>query len=170
MRPSDLLQVFHENESSLRPILLPNLQNRSTRGGYILKGSDTQYSFQVHFIPWKMKVKVVIDLWTFRDLDFSRVVHSRPVIGPFATRYFSHLFDPSRFATSVIFAVCRLLTVNYLLTTSCIRSDTRKFYSLLNKYVMVFQLHASFMLQCSHSVEKKPELHTSNPASYGGLH
>ena len=28
------------------------------------------------------------DLWTFRDLDFSRVVHSRPMIGPFATRYF----------------------------------------------------------------------------------
>ena len=35
------------------------------------------------------------DLWTFRDLDFSRVVLSRPMIGPFATRYFSHLFDPS---------------------------------------------------------------------------
>ena len=43
------------------------------------------------------------DLWTFRDLDFSRVFLSRPMIGPFATRYFSHLFDPSRFATSVIF-------------------------------------------------------------------
>ena len=43
------------------------------------------------------------DLWTFRDLDFSRVVLSRPMVGPFATRYFSHLFDPSRFATSVIF-------------------------------------------------------------------
>ena len=46
------------------------------------------------------------DLWTFRDLEFSRVVLSRPMIGPFATRYFRHLFDPSRFATSVIFAVC----------------------------------------------------------------
>ena len=53
------------------------------------------------------------DLLTFRDLDFSRVVLSRPMIGPFATRYFSHLFDPSRFATSVIFAVSRQLTVNY---------------------------------------------------------
>ena len=62
------------------------------------------------------------DLWTFRDLDFSRVVLSRPMIGPFATRYFSHLFDPSRFATSVIFAVCRQITVNYSLTTSCIQS------------------------------------------------
>ena len=50
------------------------------------------------------------DLWTFRDLDFSRVVLSRPMIGPFATLYFSHLFDPSRFATSVIFAVCCQLT------------------------------------------------------------
>ena len=40
-------------------------------------------------------------------MDFSRVVLSRPMIGPFATRYFSHLFDPSRFATSVIFVVCR---------------------------------------------------------------
>ena len=47
------------------------------------------------------------DLWTFRDLDFSRVVLSRPIIGPFATGYFSHLFDPSRFATSVIFHVSR---------------------------------------------------------------
>ena len=62
------------------------------------------------------------DVWTFRDLDFSRVVLSRPMIGPFATRYFSHLFDPSRFATSVIFAVCCQLTVNYSLTTSCIQS------------------------------------------------
>ena len=58
----------------------------------------------------------VSDLWTFRDLDFSRVVLSRPMIGPFATRYFSHLFDPSLFATSVIFAVCCQLTVNYSLT------------------------------------------------------
>ena len=56
------------------------------------------------------------DLWTFRDLDFSRVVLSRPMVGPFATRYFSHLFDPRRFATSVIFAVCCQLTVNYSLT------------------------------------------------------
>ena len=55
------------------------------------------------------------DLWTFRDLEFSRVVFSGPIIGPFATRYFSHLFDPSRFATSVNFAVCRQLTVNYTL-------------------------------------------------------
>ena len=62
------------------------------------------------------------DLWSFRNLDFSRVVLSRPMIGPFATRYFSHLFDPSRFATSVIFAVCCQLTVNYSLTTSCIQS------------------------------------------------
>ena len=53
-----------------------------------------------------------IDLWTFRDLDFLRVVLLRPMIGPFATWYFSHLFDPSRFATSVIFAVCCQLTVN----------------------------------------------------------
>ena len=55
------------------------------------------------------------DLWTFRDLDFSRVVLSRPMIGPFATRYFSHLFDPSRFATSVTFAVCCQLNLNYSL-------------------------------------------------------
>ena len=46
-----------------------------------------------------------------RFIDFSRVVLSRPMIGPFATRYFSHLFAPSRFATSVIFAVCCQLTV-----------------------------------------------------------
>ena len=55
------------------------------------------------------------DLWTFRDLDVSRVVLLRPMIRPFATRYFSHLLDPSRFATSVIFAVCCQLTVNYSL-------------------------------------------------------
>ena len=65
---------------------------------------------------------VLNDLWTFRDLDFSRVVLSRPMIGPFATQYFSHLFDPSRSATSVIFAVCCQLTVNYSLTTSCIQA------------------------------------------------
>ena len=62
-----------------------------------------------------------------RFMDFSR-----PGLfagSPFATYYwsfrdpvFSHLFDPSRFATSVIFAVCRQLTVNYSLTTSCIQS------------------------------------------------
>ena len=63
-----------------------------------------------------------LDLWTFRDLDFLRVVLSRPMIGPFATQYFSHLFDPSRFATSVIFAVCCQLTVNYSLTTKCIQA------------------------------------------------
>ena len=61
------------------------------------------------FLDWV----ALIDLWTFLDLDFSRVVLSRPMIGPFLTRYFSHLFDPSRFATSVIFAVCCQLTVNY---------------------------------------------------------
>ena len=44
------------------------------------------------------------DLWTFRDLDFSRVVLSRPTIGPFATWYFSHLFDPGRFAIYGLFA------------------------------------------------------------------
>ena len=58
----------------------------------------------------------------FRDLDFSRVVLSRPVIGPFATRYFSHPCHPSRFATSEIFSVCQQLIVNYSLTTlSCIQ-------------------------------------------------
>ena len=57
------------------------------------------------------------DLWTFRD----RVVLSRPMIGLFTTQYFLHLSDPSRLATSVIFAVCCQLTVNYSLTTSCIK-------------------------------------------------
>ena len=60
---------------------------------------------------------MVVDLWTFRDLDFLRVGLSRPMIGPFATRYFSHLFDPSGFATSVIFVACCQLTVNYSLNT-----------------------------------------------------
>ena len=60
------------------------------------------------------------------------MVFSRPGLfagSPFATYdwsfrdpVFSHLFDPSRFATSVIFAVCCQLTVNYSLTTSCIQS------------------------------------------------
>ena len=39
---------------------------------------------------------LLLDLWTFRDLTLSRVVLSRPMFGPFATRYFSHPFDPSR--------------------------------------------------------------------------
>ena len=37
--------------------------------------------------------------------------------GSFATRYFSHLFDLSRFATSLFFAVVRQFTVNFSLTT-----------------------------------------------------
>ena len=41
------------------------------------------------------------DLWTFHDLDFSQVVLSRPMVGPFATRYFSHLFDPVTIAQTV---------------------------------------------------------------------
>ena len=70
--------------------------------------------FRLSVVPDTGSVAMeVTDLWTFRDLNFSRVVLSRPMIGPFATRYFSHLFDPSRFATSVIFVVCRQLTVNY---------------------------------------------------------
>ena len=69
-------------------------------------------------LKWQSAVSIRGDLRTFRDLDFSRVVLSRPMIGPFATWYFSHLFDPSRFANSVIFAVCCQLTVNYSLTTS----------------------------------------------------
>ena len=80
------------------------------------------------------------DLWTFRDLDFSRVVLSRPMIGPFATRYFSHLFDPSLFATSVIFAVYRQLTVNYSLTTSCFQwfllISISQFYFTTFKFVL----------------------------------
>ena len=78
-------------------------------------------SFAMFVYPAKIVRVRKSDLWTFRDLDFSRVVLSRPMIGPFAARYFSHLFDLSRFATSVIFAFCCQLTVNYLLTTSCIQ-------------------------------------------------
>ena len=37
-------------------------------------------------------------------------------IGSFATRYFSNLFDLSRFATSLFFAAARQLTVDYSLT------------------------------------------------------
>ena len=88
-----------------------------------VRGTLKQYINQINFLKMHFKMTLQdIDLWTFRDLDFSRVVLSRPMIGPFATLYFSHLFDPSRFATSVIFAVCRQLTVNYSLTTSCIQS------------------------------------------------
>ena len=47
------------------------------------------------------------------DPESSRVVLSRPMTGPFATPYFSHLFYTSRFANSVIFAVCCQLTVNF---------------------------------------------------------
>ena len=55
---------------------------------------------------------ISFDLWTFRDLDsFATYDWSFPV------RSFSHLFDPSRFTTKVIFAVCCQLTVNYSLTT-----------------------------------------------------
>ena len=54
----------------------------------------------------------------FRDLVCSQLVRSLPPIGPFATLYFSHLIDPSRFATTMFFAASRpIMTVNYSLTT-----------------------------------------------------
>ena len=46
-------------------------------------------------------------IWTFRDMDFSWVVLSRH-IGPFATRYFSHHLDPSRFLGAVYTGISRL--------------------------------------------------------------
>ena len=77
--------------------------------------------FSTVFYPILLNLQVMMtcmrarrSLKGFMDFSrpgFSRVVLSRPMIGPFATRYFSHLFDPSRFATSVIFAVCRQLTL-----------------------------------------------------------
>ena len=55
-----------------------------------------------------------------------------PFIGSFATQYFSHLFDLSRFAAMLFFAVVRQLTINYSLTTGIhqsllIRSVIRTF-------------------------------------------
>ena len=43
-------------------------------------------------------------VWMFRDLVRSHLVLSLHPIGPFATWYFSHLIDPSRFATTMFFA------------------------------------------------------------------
>ena len=57
-------------------------------------------------------------IWMFRYSVRSHLVRSRPPIGPFATRYFSHLIDHSRFATTMFFTASRpIMTVNYSLTT-----------------------------------------------------
>ena len=62
------------------------------------------------------------DLWIFCYLTCSDLDLLLPFIGSFATRYFSHLFNLSTFATSLFFAVTvvRQLTVNYSLTTQWI--------------------------------------------------
>ena len=69
------------------------------------KGQVGQYGGETVLAPNAHCYKPAVslnELWTFRDLTLSRVVLSRPMFGPFATRYFSHPFDPSRFATSVV--------------------------------------------------------------------
>ena len=121
MLPVNFIWHCRKMTSLITKILSETYKAKLTSCGYVWHmqkvGAKKAGKYSCHFCfceGWS-------DLWTFRDLDFSRVVHSRPMIGPFATRYFSHLFDPSRFATSVIFAVCRQLTVNYSLTTSCIQ-------------------------------------------------
>ena len=48
----------------------------------------------------------------FRYLTVSHQETSHLLIGEFATRYFSHLSDPRRFATSLLFSKVRLFTVS----------------------------------------------------------
>ena len=48
----------------------------------------------------------------FRFLAVSHQETSHLLIGEFATRYFSHLSDPRRFATALLFAVDCLITVS----------------------------------------------------------
>ena len=57
-------------------------------------------------------VAFFVGLWIFRYLTCSHLDQSLPFIGSFATRYFSHLFDPSRFVNSLFFAVIRRVTIN----------------------------------------------------------
>ena len=62
---------------------------------------------------WTITWLILIILYWFMDLSLPYLFALGSFIGSFATRYFSHLFDLSRFATSLFFAVVRQLTVNY---------------------------------------------------------
>ena len=82
------------------------------------------------------------DLWTFPYLTCSRLVLSLPFIYSFATRYFSHLFDLSRFATTFFFAVVRQLTINYSLTTGIHQS------LLIRSVIRTFTIDFNCFLTC----------------------
>ena len=71
-----------------------------------------------------------------------RTVLSLPFIGSFATGYFSHLFDLSRFATSLFFEVVRQLTINYSLTT-CIHQSL-----LIRSVIRTFNKDFNWFLTC----------------------
>ena len=83
------------------------------------------------------------DLWIFRYLTCSRLVLSLPFIGSFAARYFLHLFDLSRFATTLFFAVVRQLTINYSLTTGIHQS------LLICPVIRTFNIDFNWFLTCS---------------------
>ena len=82
------------------------------------------------------------DLWIFRYLTCSRLVLSLPFIGSFATQYFSHLFDFSRFAATLFFAVVRQLTINYSLTTGIHQS------LLIRSVIRTFNIDFNWFLTC----------------------
>ena len=82
------------------------------------------------------------DLWIFRYLTCSRLVLSLPFIGSFASRYFSHLFDLSRFATTLFFAVVRQLTINYSLTTGIHQS------LLIRSVIRTYNIDFNWFLTC----------------------
>ena len=110
--PSALLPINFLNFSE-RLLLFDAFKNKELRGCE----KSTKSTFSAIFSWYESE----LDWLLGRFMDLSRVVLSRPMVGPFATRYFSHLFYPSRFATSVIFAVCRQLSVKHSLNTPCIQ-------------------------------------------------
>ena len=82
------------------------------------------------------------DLWIFRYLTRSRLILSLPFIGSFATWYFSHLFDLSRFATTLFFAVVRHLTINYSHTTGIHQS------LLIRSVIRTLNIDFNWFLTC----------------------
>ena len=71
------------------------------------------------------------------------LVLSLPFIGSFTSRYFSHLFDLSRFTTMLFFAVVRQLTINYSLTTGIHQS------LLIRSVIRPFNIYFNWFLTCS---------------------
>ena len=105
--------LFCQSESTLLLVSRPNDTHSSgvnSRNNYYAR-EDTMsiHSVVRHFLLLnQLRAGDIFtnysDLWIFRYLTCSCLVLSLPFIGSFASRYLSHLFDLSRFATSLFFS------------------------------------------------------------------